>query len=467
MASRTLQLLRRVFQAPSSPQIGTAAFLDSNIILEGRALETLPWAEIDPRGPIAVYFVPQVLSEVDRKKHHGRLQTYARKFNRLVGPLAMREVDEVLLVEHPIRVVARLAEPKPIKWEALHGLDRDDGDSRVIAQALHSATPIGLRRVLVSHDVGPIAKASRHGLDPVHVTETWLRPPERSRSESEVTRLREELKEARRDQPDLEIKVMLRSPMPVLLHRVPPVTDGDQIALKKRLGEGVRPMRSIRYDLIPGPEITQAQVDKYLFEDVPAFIEKLPEQLELRHGQVQVTINIVNKGDVHAKDLIVALTSSGGWMNHRILVARTGGPPKPKARDPLGMTQPFILPRSAITRGERDRNELVWTNKPSRSNTAELQCDDFRAERVAEETFVIWIDPRAQRGTVLHVAATASNLKGKVTAHLKIERDVADSIWSDLNSVDGRAKSPYPTEEVMKDAIERNVFEAFDMNSAA
>ena len=68
----------------SFPAANTYAFLDTNVILEGKPLAELPWSDIDPRGPILVLLTTTVLSEVDSKKRDGRLGVHARKFNRLL-----------------------------------------------------------------------------------------------------------------------------------------------------------------------------------------------------------------------------------------------------------------------------------------------------------------------------------------------------------------------------------------------
>ena len=43
-------------------------FIDSNVILQCLPLEQLPWAEINPSGPILILIAPTVLREVDSKK---------------------------------------------------------------------------------------------------------------------------------------------------------------------------------------------------------------------------------------------------------------------------------------------------------------------------------------------------------------------------------------------------------------
>ncbi|WP_042775881.1 hypothetical protein [Sinorhizobium fredii] len=64
------------------------AFLDANIIREGRPLSELPWQEIDADGPILALLTPTAIKEIDSKKHDGRTGRVARAFNRLFSPVA-------------------------------------------------------------------------------------------------------------------------------------------------------------------------------------------------------------------------------------------------------------------------------------------------------------------------------------------------------------------------------------------
>lgn len=57
------------------------AFLDANIVLEGKPVAELPWTEIATAGLIRVLIVPKVMDEIDAKKRDGRLFPHAMAFN--------------------------------------------------------------------------------------------------------------------------------------------------------------------------------------------------------------------------------------------------------------------------------------------------------------------------------------------------------------------------------------------------
>ena len=64
------------------------AFLDANIILECKSLDSLPWEILDPDGPILLVVSPTGMSQIDALKRDGRIGPIARQFNRLISPFA-------------------------------------------------------------------------------------------------------------------------------------------------------------------------------------------------------------------------------------------------------------------------------------------------------------------------------------------------------------------------------------------
>ncbi|MEE4210980.1 MAG: hypothetical protein V2I43_17155 [Parvularcula sp.] len=49
------------------------AFLNANIVLEGKPVTELPWTEIATAGLIRALIVPKAMGEIDGKKRDGRL----------------------------------------------------------------------------------------------------------------------------------------------------------------------------------------------------------------------------------------------------------------------------------------------------------------------------------------------------------------------------------------------------------
>jgi hypothetical protein len=59
----------------------------------------------------------------------------------------------------------------------LDELDPADSDSCIVAEALYAKNMSHTGKIIVSHDIKPLAFASYLDLNAVHVPDTWLRAP--------------------------------------------------------------------------------------------------------------------------------------------------------------------------------------------------------------------------------------------------------------------------------------------------
>lgn len=151
------------------------AFLDANIVLEGKPVADLPWRDIATKGTIRVLIVPKAMEEIDAKKRDGRLGPHARAFNRLIAPSVI-DGQAVILREANPRVELGMAIFSRIPWDEHEELDPDDGDNRIVAEALHVRDVDSQQRVLISHDIKPLAYARGRGLAAHQASDDWLRP---------------------------------------------------------------------------------------------------------------------------------------------------------------------------------------------------------------------------------------------------------------------------------------------------
>jgi hypothetical protein len=197
------------------------AFLDANIVLEGRPIADLPWAEISTSGLIRVLIVPKAMEEIDAKKRDGRLGQYARAFNRLIAPSVISRSPLVLREANP-RVELQMATCSRICWDDYDELDPEDGDSRIVAEALNVRDVASGRRLLISHDIKPLAYARGRDL-PVHqASDDWLRPLEPSPKDKEIQRLKQQVAEFRRDEPKFEVSIDVPNFKPPKVCKVEP-----------------------------------------------------------------------------------------------------------------------------------------------------------------------------------------------------------------------------------------------------
>jgi len=212
----------------------TIVFIDSNVVLEGKPLTTLPWHEIDPNGPILVLAVPQVLKEIDNHKRDGRLGKRARAFNRTMRPAASSDAPVNIRDETP-QVDIWPARTGRVDWDELHDLDPNEGDARIVAEILHTHGIPKEKKTLLSHDINPITMAHRHGLKVQMLHESWLLDPEPSPHEKELTRLKSRLRELEAKEPNIAVKINFGVEAPFHLHCVQPLTMDEQRELSDRL----------------------------------------------------------------------------------------------------------------------------------------------------------------------------------------------------------------------------------------
>ncbi len=151
----------------------TILFIDSMVALEAKPLPMLPWHEIDAAGPILLMVVPQVNAEIDKRKRDGRLGRRAREFNRLIAPAA-ESASPARISDRPPVVDIAIAACDRIEWDVLDDLDPELGDARVVAQILHARGMPLERKSLFSHDINPIAMATRYGIKTRKMPDHWL-----------------------------------------------------------------------------------------------------------------------------------------------------------------------------------------------------------------------------------------------------------------------------------------------------
>jgi hypothetical protein len=385
----------------------TILFMDSMVALEGKPLPSQPWQEIDSGGPILVLVVPQVNTEIDKRKRDGRLGKRAREFNRLIGPAA-EFGTAVRISDGPPSVDIGIAVCERIKWNAFQDLDPEDPDARVVAQILHARGVLSERKLLFSQDINPIAMATRHGLKTRRMPEHWLFEPEPSPNEKEINRLKARVKELEANEPVLDFSISFGMDEPLQLYQVRPLTGEEQHRLADRI-------------LLENPEVGQPmypfdtgydrRYEEYRGSTVPRHVSTLHRRLETHYNQVPFTLHVENCGHIQAENLVVMLTAIGGTLNHRFVCYPIFGPRAPKPDHSL--FGQLNINRMNLPR-QPGRHEMVFAVGPSRGKTIEVHCADFRHGRDWEFRGVACIDPRAASPFNIQVELTASNLRGEI-----------------------------------------------------
>lgn len=416
------------------------AFLDTNIILEGRSLSDLPWEEIDADGPILALLTPTAIKEMDARKHDGRVGERARAFNRLIGPVAAGGAPVVIRESGP-RVELALAHAVRIPWDQYDDLDPADGDSCIVAEALNAKDMNADGKLLVSNDLKPIIFASHYGLPTRHVSDSWLRQPGLHPKDQENQKLKNQVAEFERNQPEFKIKIELPDGEPVMVTRIADLTAAERECVEERIfAFNPKQDQSYHYSgLMAGFDNSNQSYDER-FEAwrrrVPAYVANYEQHIERMFNQTRVKITVYNTGKVQAEHLLVEVRVSSGWIHNLYVPSSPRGPrpPKPPTNDFSAASLIRNIPR---IRPLVARHEVSYKDEPERNSAFSVMCEDFRQGQ--EWTFegVLGIDPR-KPDTKIIVSVTAANFRGNPREVRTVER--AESVVQvkevvDLNSL--------------------------------
>lgn len=392
----------------------TVLFIDSNVALEANPLPYLPWHEIDQTGPILVLAVPQALKEIDKHKHDGRVGKRARAFNRLISP-AVESVSVVRIVDGPPSVDISAAICSRIDWNELDDFDPDEGDARLVAHILYAHGVPNERKTLLSHDLNPIAMATRHGIKVIKLPDHWLMSPAPSRHEREVSQLKSRVKELEATEPQFELEVSFGVDGPVQLYQVQPLTEEEQPGVGVRLLSanprqfqpndsfriGAAFMRDPNYD---------SRYDEYRNLILPIFASNLQTDIETYFNQIPFTLRVKNVGSVQADNLVIVLEAQSGTLHSRFVHPHLYGPPPPKFEP-----HNFLSPSPAIIANlnamkfprQVGRHEMDFVTGSKRCSRVKIHCADFRQDREWTFNGIAWINPCHKPPFVLDARITA------------------------------------------------------------
>lgn len=430
------------------------AFLDANIVLEGKPLGELPWTEIATAGLIRALIVPKAMEEIDAKKRDGRLGPHARAFNRLIAPSVISG-EPIVLREADPRVELQMATFARIPWHEYDELDPDDGDSRIVAEALNVRNVASKNRILISHDIKPLAYARGRDL-PVHqASDDWLRSPEPSPKDKEIQRLKQQVAEYKKDEPTFEISIEVSDSSPLRIYRIAAldVEQADAItALIKRqnpekwngssdpfrIGASFGSDRDSSYD---------GKYNAFITRKVPSFVAKFSEKLELLFNQRRLTVRVTNAGDIRADHLVVSIKTSDGWINCRVVAVSASGPaapvPKPDYLSSLHLHRHF----ENMVRPRVGRHEFETTLRARRSPETKASCEDFHSGQ--EYYFRGVVAPTSNDQPLeITVTLTAKNLRGEHVKTFKLDKQIVATEPGELVDLQTlELKQDYPTKD--------------------
>ncbi len=398
----------------STSDYARVILIDTQVVLETKPLEQLPWSELG-QGPILLLVARQVQSEIDAKKSDGRLGERSRAFNRLLDAFLETGVPAALRSEGP-KVDVALMRNSAIDWTHLDDLDRDDGDDRIVAQALNALVDDRSRMEVLSHDMRPRDAARSHGIAAIKLPEHWLRPPAQTPEQREVARLRQQLSIATADQPRLEVELAAVGETPWTRWTIDAPTEAEAAtvysALRRkhpRPHEGGWQFTHVDYD----PDLANRH-DRWSrriqTKDLPIMHLGLSRLLSQRRMRIVVR----NVGPIPAEGLAVELRSGNARLYADPYLVRIFGEPPPRRESPVARMS--RMGGGSLRSPRRDQPFEVYREVEEPGALLSWSCRSFRQER--EVVIEVSIELEDRTGTVaqIEVVVTASNLKGDVRA---------------------------------------------------
>jgi len=413
-------------------------FLDTNIFLQCKDLETLPWGEISNGQDLLLLIPRTVQRELDRLKQDGN----SRRASRARGAASF--LRGIVLSERSIKRL-RPTDPKvEISFPSTgresdlehHALDLSLADDRIVAEALRYRKDNPDQSIeLLSNDSGLILTAKNLNLPFVVIPDGWLIPPEPDARDKRIAALELRLKEIERLSPKIEIQAHLGDHVTIthldlMVDRFSFLSEAEieQVTteLKARfpLVNHFPVQANTRIDslLAQYQPPSQAQIMKYQETDYPQwldtvkeYLKRLPSRLESR--EVSMFFSIDNQGAAPAENTVVEFSCSGGFLvglpteptdpPHFISLPSPPQPPTgrwvdyigeglsgrrfadllpPKIQDLAAFQLPFLAGKAT------DRHGFYW--KPRRPVSPEqvcaLECQEFR-HQVEPESFHLGI----------------------------------------------------------------------------
>lgn len=365
-------------------------FIDTNIFLQCRDLQQLPWSDIGEKEEHIQLFVPRAVQrEIDRQKGdgNGRRSKRARKANSLLRNILLPGSTFSISRQGPSveMALATSLEREYLPANALDTLDLSQMDDSIIAEVLSFRQKnSGVDVAILSGGIGILATAHSHGIPCFEVPDTWLLEPEPDVRDKKIAELQEELRMLQSRYPVIEMhaedacrnqrecfsvqvtryreltedeidglvaEVKKRYPMKEFPVQNPPEsrisqeypsTIAGQLAL---LGAGTRALIEAATREIPP---SKEAIDKYQNHEYPAWIEKvkgyaraLPKELEGPSRKSSLVLIVSNDGSVPAQNTLVDLSIHGDAVfigskldnvDHNLAFPSPPAPPMPTSQ---------------------------------------------------------------------------------------------------------------------------------------
>jgi len=466
-------------------------FLDTNIFLQCKPIEQLPWEEIS-KGNILLLISRAVQDEIDNLKQSGNSRRARRA--RIATSLFRQilESGNIIIRQSKSRVEVSFSPPVNQDNFSDYNLNPSRIDDQIVFEALiyrknHKKCDVAL----LTHDTGPAVTAKSVGLPCLLIPDEWLLPPETDSRDKRINELERRIQELEKTYPQIEIKCLdtdynIINALPVKLPKYQSITEAQISSIMETIKTKFPLTTDFNYksntvpksitisDVMNFLQPKKEQIDKYTNEDYPKWLEELAvllealnTRLDLKFRNIEFFISISNIGNVPAENLVVDFILYKGLLipppsefldeketPQNISIAFPNPPAAPKSgwfatgvsTFPFTEFQiPSLISQSFIPRpSQRDKHTFYWKpNRPTtKTNKWTLECDEFR-HQIKPELFEISVHfpPEfANKRTALEVIVTAKNIPKPVKYVLPIEseyitKDTMDYAYSLIDDI--------------------------------
>ena len=315
-------------------------FSDTNLLLQCRAVESLPWEQLaDGASDVLVVIPRTVQTEIDRLKQDGnaRRSRRAREVSSRLREMVRANDCRMSFSSGTVAVCLALAGPRSKAAPRPDDLDLEHNDDRIVDEALAWSHVNGEQVSLLTHDVGMMTTARHFGLPFVEIPLDWLLAPEPDERDKENAALKRELAALKALHP--VIGAVFRRSNTELGRLVIEVVkyrdmDNEEVdALVERIRE-YRPQATSFGDVPPARPMTfigaamqrwrppsDFEIRKYVDDAYPGWIRKVRDQLRGLAGTLEyptrralVHLEIENIGSKPAQSARLQLVARGGLM---------------------------------------------------------------------------------------------------------------------------------------------------------
>lgn len=439
-------------------------FCDTNLLLQCRRVESLPWEELADGAPEVLVYIPRtVQTEIDRLKQDGnsRRSRKAREVSSWLREMVRANECRISFSSGVTTVAFVLAGPRSKAAPRPDDLDLEHNDDRIVDEALAWSHVNAELASLLTHDVGMMTTARHYDLPFVEIPSDWLLSPEPDERDKKIAAYEKEIASLKATHPAIRAlfhqnrKELDRGVIEVEQYRR--LSDQDIDILLERIKAyrpqatsfGThppdRPMNGIGAALFRWRPPSEREIREYAEYAYPAWLKQVRERLsglavsmEYPTRRFFIDLEIENTGFKSAQSARIQLVARGGLMllpepkddEENCVEEQTSLPPPPQppagkwasGTFDLGLDQlmPIVdtkkyahLLAANLPPRPRDPNKFYWeAGRHEMSTQWELTCQEFM-HKVGPISFQVPLfvpsDMTVTRGA-LELTVAASNL---------------------------------------------------------